>query len=150
MDYVLIGARLGRNVFERFGDRLPGDRERVAVQNSVDEENFHHLRNAAGGVQVRDYIPARGLQIAENGNARTNRFKIVERKRYVSGTRDGEQMQNRVCRAARSHHHGDRVFECLAREDMARQNLAADGVRQDARGFCGAFQFFVFGCRHRG
>ena len=78
MNHVLILARLGGNVRQRFGDGLAGDGQSVAVQHAVRQQNLHDLRNAAGGVQFRDDVFAGGLQIAEHRNARADGLEIVE------------------------------------------------------------------------
>ena len=51
-------------------------------------------------------------------------------------------MQHRVGRAAGRHHQRDCVFDRVARDDIARLQVALDGVDQSASGRCGRIGFF--------
>ena len=74
------------------------------MQHAVREQNLHDLRNAAGGVQFRDDVFARGLQIAEHRNALGEWFRNrPERSGTLRGARDGQQVQDGVGRAADGH-----------------------------------------------
>ena len=79
MNHVLIRARLGWDSFERLRDGLAGDGDCVAVQHAVGEQNFHHLRDAAGGVQFGGDVFAGRFQIAKHWHALADGFEIVER-----------------------------------------------------------------------
>ena len=65
-DHVLVLARLVGNVAQVLRDGLAGDRHALAVQQAVVEQHLHHLRDAAGLVQVHRDVAARGLEVAEH------------------------------------------------------------------------------------
>ena len=133
MDHILIGRRARGHVFQHVGDGPAIDRERVAVQHPIGEEDLQHLRNPAGAMQVSRDIPTRWLQVAKHGHARADGFEIVDGERHAGRARDGQQMQHGVRRPADRHHHGDRILECLARQDLARRTARAHGVEQHLR-----------------
>ncbi len=99
-NHVLILARLGGNRLQGFGDGFSGNGQGIAVQLAMRQQHFHHLRNAAGGVQFGDHVFAGRLQIAKDRNPPAYRFEILERQRHVRCARDRQQMQHGVGRAA--------------------------------------------------
>ena len=129
-DHVLVGPGLVRQSAERLGHRLAADRERVAVQQPVSEQQLHHLRHAAGRVQVGGHVAARRLEVAQHRHAGADRLEVVDRERHAGGVRDGEQVQHGVGAAAERHGHADGVLERLPGEDLragrSPRRMAAD------------------------
>ena len=102
-DHDLIFSRLGRDAGEILRDGLSRDGQDVAVQHAVREQDLHHLRNAAGAMQIGRDVVAGRLHVAETGNTAANGLEIVERERNFGGMGDGQQVQHRVGRAADRH-----------------------------------------------
>ena len=99
-------------------------------------------------MKVSRDVPARRFEIAKHRHATANRFKVVDRKGHFGSVSNREQMKDGVGRAAYRHHHGDRIFKCFAGQNLARQDLPADGFGQD-RGAAGRIpERLVILCGH--
>ena len=108
------------DVFQVLGHGLAGDRHAVAVQHAVREQHLHHLRNAAGLVQVdRDVACPEGLRSHSTGILQAHALEIVERPRHAGRVCDGEPVQHAVGGAAGGHDHRDGVLDRLPRDDVA-------------------------------
>ncbi len=94
--HVLILSGLVRHILQHLGNGLPGDGHLIAMQRAVCQQYLHHLRNAAGLMQIGSDIFSGRLQIAQHRHPRTDDFKIINGQRHLRGMRDGQQMQHRV------------------------------------------------------
>ena len=125
-DDFLIGPRRVRHVVQHLGNLLPGDRQGVAVQHAVRQQDLHDLGDPARAMEIDGDEASRGLQVAQHRDARADRLEVVERERHAGGVRDGEQVEHSVGRAPDRHGHCDRVLERLAREDLARAEVSGN------------------------
>ena len=148
-DHVLIGARLVRDVREFFSQRLAGNGDAIAMQQAGVEQQLHHLRDAAGFVQVGGHILARRFEVADDGHALAHPLEVIDGPFHFRSVGDGQVVQHGVGGAAGGHDHGHGVLDGLARDDVARLQVAAHGINQHARGFGGAVDLLLIGIGHR-
>ena len=147
-DHFLICAWLRRNVLQHLADRSAVDGHAIAVQEVVLKQDLQDLRHAARTVQVdRDEAPG-GLEVAEDGHAPSHALEIVDGPFHAGRTRDRQVMQHRVGGAARGHDEGDCVLDRLARDDVARLEIALNRLHQHPRRFGGGIGFLRVRCRH--
>ena len=105
---------------------LPVTGDAVAVQDPGVEQLLHHDRDAAGAVKVEGRVFAAGHQVGDIGRAAHDRrhFHQVEVDARLVG--DRRQMQAGVGRAAGGGDDDRGVLKRLARDDVARPDLALD------------------------
>ena len=63
------------------------------MQHASVEEQLHHLRNAAGLVQIDSEVFTAGLQVANHRHFFAHALEIVNRPFHVCGMRDGQEVQ---------------------------------------------------------
>jgi penicillin-binding protein 1A len=88
---------------------------------------------ATGSMQVGGDILPRGLEVADHRHARANALEVVDSPVDVGSVRNGQEMEHRVGRSAGGHDQRDRVFDRLAGDDVARAQVVAHRLHQDAR-----------------
>ncbi len=120
-----IGAQVLRDGRARDGDA-------VAVQQPVVEQDFHRLRNAAGGMQIGDREPAGGLHFAQYRYALAYGLEVIDRQRNLGRVRHRKQVQHRIGRAAGRHDNGDGVLERGSRDDLTWLEIPGNRVHQRA------------------
>src|ERR1019366_4036007 len=113
-DHILILARLSRHYLQHFRDGLAGDGQGIAVQQAVLKQELHHLRNAAGFVQIGGNVFARWFQVTQHWHALAYGFEVIDRQRYLSGMGDGKEVQYRVGGTTHRHRHRYRILERVA------------------------------------
>ena len=129
-DHFLVRARFSGNAGELVGQRAPGDRHALSMQHTVVEQDAQDLRHAARGVEIGGDETSRRLELAQHRHALAHALEVVDRPLDAGGSGDRKIVQHRVGRAARRHHQRDRVFDRVACDDIARLQLALDGVDQ--------------------
>ena len=88
------------------------------------EQTFGDNRNAAGAVHFDGGVLSAGNEVCHQWRARADGVEIINRQFHFGFTREREQMQHRVRRAAGHCHTRNRVVERGARENIARTNIA--------------------------
>jgi hypothetical protein len=86
------------------------------------EQRLH----AAGRVEIREVVLARGLQIDEHRRAIGDLVDAVERDVDAAPAGDGGQVDDRVRGSAERHQHRQRVLDGLRRDDLRRPRPLAD------------------------
>ena len=110
-------------------ERLAGDREAIAVEQTLGEEGFHHRENSANRDKLAHQISATGLEICQHGNAGTDASEIVKGELDVRGVGDREQVQNRIRPATESDGDRDGIFERFLGNDVRRADAALEHVQ---------------------
>ena len=131
-DHVLVRARSFRDALQLLGERAPGDRHAIAVQQAVLEQHLEHLRHAARAVEIDRDVASRGLEIAEHRHLPAHALEVVDRPFDARRVRDGEVVQDGVRRAAGRHDERHRVLDRLARDDVARLQVVLDRCDEHA------------------
>jgi hypothetical protein len=145
-----LSRRLGR-LASVVADGPAGHRHRVLVQQAGLEQSPGDERDAAGLVEVRRDVPAPGLEVAQQRRPRADRVEVVDRQVHADLAGDGQQVQDRVRRAAGAGDRGDRVLQALAGDDLARADPALERLDAQAPGLDGDIGLrAVLGGDHRG
>ena len=148
-DYILVLARLRRDVCQFLGDGAAGDGHAVAVQQSVGKQHLQHLRGAAGLVQIGNDIFTRGFEVAQHRHLAANALEVVDGPFDFGRRCDGEVMQHRVGRTAGGHDQAHHILDRLARDDVARTDVLPDRVDQRLGRFPGGIDFLRVRRGHR-
>src|SRR5262249_26692438 len=89
-------------------------------------------RDAARGIDVGGNVLSAGFDIHENGGAGQDGLEIVDGEGHFGFARHGQQMQHGIGGARGAGDSGDGVFECFSGADVARAEIVAHGVHNDA------------------
>ena len=117
---LLVGVRRVRlHILEGFGDGLAGDSEAIAVEEAAVEEHLHHRADAADADKVSHAVFAEWFHVGEEGDAVADGLEVFEGERDLGGVGDGEEVENEIGGTSEREADGDRVFEGLARENIA-------------------------------
>ena len=134
-DHFLPGRfdRIGRFL----GESAAGDGHGGAIHVVAFHQALGDYADAAGLIHVGGHEAAAGLEIDEDGSARADVVEIVDGERHFGLARHGQQVQHGVGGAAGGGHAGDGVLERLAGADVARADVLAHGVHDDAAAAAG-------------
>ena len=119
-DFAVPARRVG----DVLAERLAVDRERLAVEHVLDLA--HHRRQAARVVEIFHEELARGLQVHEARQLRADLVPVLELERHADAPGDGQQVDDRVGRAADGGVHADRILERGARENFRQRHFLLD------------------------
>ena len=101
------------------------------------QQGLHDHGNATHAVDVVHDVPAEGLEVSDVRNLVVDAIEVVERELDISFVSNRKQVQNGVGRTTECHQHGNRVFECLLRHDVAGgdalRNQVDDGLTRAVR-----------------
>ena len=149
-NHILISTGNIRNVFQHLGNRLAANGDAVAVQESGHQQGFHNLRNTPSFMEVHRKIFSAGFQVAKHGCFDTDPLEVIDAPLHICSMRDGQQMQDRIGRAANGHNHCDRIFKRSAGDDVARLQVAFNGFDQHFGRLFRRDHFFVVRIGHGG
>ena len=99
-------------------DGAAGHRLLVRVEQSGVEQPPRHEADAPGAVQVGRDEAAAGLEVGQRRHAPAERIEVVHLERDADLTRDRDQMEHRVGRAARRQDRRDGVLDGFAGQDL--------------------------------
>src|SRR5262245_24524792 len=117
MDHVL--ALVPLHLFEVLGDRTPSDGQALAMQIAMVEERPHQQRNASSLEHIFGDITATRFQIRDIWSLFKDFRDVEEIELQPAFVRDGRQVQRGIGRTAGRRHHGGRVLQRLAGDDIA-------------------------------
>ena len=100
-------------------NRLPCDGLRRRVQIFPIDQSLRQQSNASCAMHVRSHEASRGLEIGEQRSASADRLEILNVQLNSRFARNRQQVQNRIGRSARRRNGRDRIFESVARENIA-------------------------------
>jgi len=120
-----------RKCFQVLGDCFAGDREAIADQEAVLEEQLHHGGRAAHLVQIFLHILAAGPEVGKIRHAIARRLEVVDRELHADALSHRNEMHHGVGRAANRHHDGHRVLEGLAGHHIPRLDVLFKAVFDD-------------------
>ena len=121
-DDVLVGIPF--HVLQILGDRAAGYGHAVAVQEAVVEQRFHQKRNTASFEHVLGDITAARFQIRDIRCPFEDFGDVEQREFDTAFMRDRRQMQRSIGRAAGRGDHRGGIFQRLARDNVARADVA--------------------------
>ena len=115
---VWPSLRSGRSL-QVFSQRLAGDGQAVAMQQTGIQQHPLHSRHAADVVEIFHHIAPAGLEVGQQRRTVGDSLEVVDGERHVRGLGHGNEVQHGVGGAAQGNRHGDRVLKALAGEDVA-------------------------------
>ncbi len=120
-----LPGRIVVDVRQVFRQRAAADGQAVTMQEPGIEQALHQRLDAADGHQFRHCVMAAGAKVGEHRRALADTDEIIEGQRNSRFMGDRQQVQDGIGRAADGDHHGDRILESLARQDVRRTNAPA-------------------------
>ncbi len=122
-DHFLTG-RLDRvGGFGLEGDAAGG--HQIAAQLAAFDHPLGDQRGSAGFVEIGGSEASTRHHVADQRRAARDFVEVVDRQLDARFVGKREQVQDRIGRATAGGHSGDRVFECIAGQDVARLDARA-------------------------
>src|SRR5215471_17199471 len=106
---LLVARRLRRHAGQLLSQCATRDRHAIAIDAIVFKQNFQHLRNATGAMEINRNEAARGLQITYDRRPPGNPFEIVDIPAYTCSFGYGEKMEHSIGRPAGCHDYRDGI-----------------------------------------
>ena len=146
-DHVLIAGWCRGHISKQFLQGFSLHRLAVAVEQPSIEEQFHHLGDAAGIVQVNGHVTTAGLEVTDHRDPLTDSFEIIDAKVHPCGARNRQEMQHCIGGTTNGHDHADGVFKCLFGEKVQGPDVGLHRFDQDLRRTCSTIGLFlIFRC----
>ena len=117
--------------------RLAGHGHHIAVQQAGVEQMLHHHGNPADAIEIAHVELATRLHVGDVRNLGGDPVEVVEMQLDAGFVGNGEQMKNRVRRAAERRRHRNGIFERLLGHDHPRCDPEVQHVDDSLTGATG-------------
>ena len=109
------------------------------------QQQFHHLGNPTGAVEIHRDVTATGFEITDHRNALSDLFKVVDGQCNAGRAGYGQQMQHGIGGATHRHDHADGIFKGLPGHQIERADAGLDRLHQHlGRSGCTVSLFLIF------
>src|SRR5258708_13352609 len=106
-DHVLVGRRNFGHLRQRLSDGRSGNRECIAVNQIVCQQDLHDLRNSAGTMKIGGYIASSRLEIAQDRDTQSDGREIIEREWHLRGVGNVPQLNHTISATAYTNYSPD-------------------------------------------
>ncbi len=106
----------------------------IASEQAARDHALGDERGATGGIEIGGGVLAARHHVADERGALRDDIEIVDRQRDVALLRQGEEVEHGIGRATAGGDTGDRVFEGVAGEDIARADAGFEQIHDELTG----------------
>ena len=119
------------------------------MQQPSIEQQFHHLGDATGVVQIHRHVTAAWFEVTDHRHPLTNPFEVIDAEGHPRGAGDRQQMQHGIGGSTHRHDHADGVLEGVVGEQIQRADVGLHRIHQHFGGSRCTVGFLFVLRRHR-